>query len=145
MYNTTTIYHLQANNKTAENLQVLHSQVLCERLSYLETVSFKKICSFPLNLNEEDDEAFLEYAFDVTNTHSRNNSLNEWYEKLQMYFDFYSGSAGDIYIIEKEDNSFSGYLCLPNGWQHIAIQPIQHMLKDAISYVDSMKLIGEEN
>ena len=128
---TIKVYHVQAIDRLLGNLEALNSQSLCDRLSYLPTVEFTKICSFPLQWRMSDED-ILDEAFAVTNSASSFDHLNEWYKSLQKSHQFYSGSAGDIYILEELDSPPRGYLALFSGWQLININPIQKMLSQSL-------------
>lgn len=128
---TVKAYHVQALDRLLGNLEALKSNNLCEILSYLPSVEFTKICSFPLpwKISEQD---ILNEAFAVTNSSSKYNHLNDWYKSLQKNYQFHSGSAGDIYILEELDSPPQGYLALFSGWQLINIDPIKEMLQKSI-------------
>lgn len=128
---TIKVYHVQAIDKLLGNLEALNSISLCDRLSYLPTVEFTKICSFPLQWRISDEE-ILDEAFSVTNSASSFHHLNDWYKSIQKTHQFYSGSAGDIYILEELDSPPRGYLALFSGWQLININPIQKMLSQSL-------------
>ena len=53
-------------------------------------------------------------------------------QQKQKSHQFYSGSAGDIYILEELDSPPRGYLALFSGWQLININPIQKMLSQSL-------------
>jgi hypothetical protein len=130
---TIQIFHIQATDFLLGNIEALNSDNLCDRLSYLPTVNFDKVCSFPLiwTMNSTD---LLNDAFAVTNQMSPYKDLNDWYNQLQHNHGFRSGSAGDLYLIKEIDSDHKGYLALPLGWQSIKIDPIQHMLNSAVRY-----------
>ena len=130
---TVNIYHIQAGDFLQGNIDALNADALCDRLAYLPTVNFDKACTFPLQWRM-DDQDILDEAFSVTNQMSSHKDLNDWFKVIQTNHNFHSGSAGDLYIIKEIDSDHRGYLALPFGWQKIRIQPIEHMLKDAVRY-----------
>lgn len=130
---TINIIHIQAGDFLTGDLEALNAESLCDRLRYLTTVNFDKACSFPLLWNMHD-EAMLDEAFAVTNQMSPHRDLNDWFSTIQKTYGFHSGSAGDLYIIKEIESDHRGYLALPLGWQKIRIEPVQHMLNDAVRY-----------
>lgn len=127
------IIHIQAGDFLTGDLEALNAEILCDRLRYLTTVNFDKACSFPLRWRMEDHQ-ILDEAFSVTNRMSSHKDLNDWYGSIQKTYGFHSGSAGDLYIIQEIESDHRGYLALPLGWQKIRIEPVQHMLNDAVRY-----------
>lgn len=130
---TINIIHIQAGDFLSGDLEALNADILCDRLRYLTTVNFDKACSFPLRWRMEDHQ-ILNEAFSVTNRISSHKDLNDWYGSIQKTYGFHSGSAGDLYIIQEIESDHRGYLALPLGWQKIRIEPVQHMLNDAVRY-----------
>ena len=130
---TINIIHIQAGDFLTGDLEALNAEILCDRLRYLTTVNFDKACSFPLRWRMEDHQ-ILDEAFSVTNRMSSHKDLNVWYGSIQKTYGFHSGSAGDLYIIQEIESDHRGYLALPLGWQKIRIEPVQHMLNDAVRY-----------
>lgn len=130
---TINIVHIQAGDFLSGDLEALNAEILCDRLRYLTTVNFDKACSFPLRWRMEDHQ-ILDEAFSVTNRMSSHKDLNDWYGSIQKTYGFHSGSAGDLYIIQEIESDHRGYLALPLGWQKIRIEPVQHMLNDAVRY-----------